>query len=74
MLILIHFTEPKTKDYIGVMNMSHKDNKNSKDNKKAGQKTKKELKKMEVEMANEIGYSNESRKLGKDKKGKTKKD
>lgn len=54
--------------------MSHKDNKNSKSNKKAGQKTKKELKEMEFEMSNEVGYSNESRKLGKDKKGKIKKD
>lgn len=54
--------------------MSHKNNKNSKDNKKAGQKTKKELREMEIEMANEIGYSKESKKLGKDKKGKTKKD
>lgn len=51
--------------------MAHKNNKNSKDNKKSGQKTKKELIKMEVEMSNEIGYSNESKKLGKNK---TKKD
>lgn len=47
--------------------MSHKNNKNSKNNKKSGQKTKAELKKMKVETANEIGYSSESRKLGKDK-------
>ncbi len=47
--------------------MSHKNNKNSKDNKKAGQKTKKELHKMKIETANEVGYSKESRKLGKDK-------
>ena len=46
--------------------MSHKDNKNSKDNKKANQKTKKELNDMKMETANEIGYSKESRKLGKD--------
>ena len=48
--------------------MSHKDNKNSKDNKKAGQKTKTELDKMKMETANEIGFSNDSKKLGKDKK------
>ncbi|MGL5381583.1 small, acid-soluble spore protein, alpha/beta type [Clostridium sp.] len=47
--------------------MSHKNNKNSKDNKKAGQKTKAEVKKMQVETADEVGYSKESRKLGKDK-------
>lgn len=46
--------------------MSHKNNKNSKDNKKSGQKTKSELQKMRVETANEVGYSKESRKLGKD--------
>ena len=40
--------------------------KNSKDNKKSGQKTKAELQKMRVETANEVGYSKESRKLGKD--------
>ena len=44
--------------------MSHKNNKNSKDNKKSGQKTKAELQKMRVETANEVGYSKESRKLG----------
>ncbi|MCR3759095.1 small, acid-soluble spore protein, alpha/beta type [Clostridium felsineum] len=33
--------------------MSHKDNKNSKSNKKAGQKTKTELKKMEEKLSNE---------------------
>ncbi|MBE6053135.1 small, acid-soluble spore protein, alpha/beta type [Clostridium sp. AL.422] len=47
--------------------MSHKNNKNSKQNKKAGQKTKAELKKMKVETADEVGYSKESRKLGKNK-------
>lgn len=47
--------------------MSHKNNKNSKKNKKSGQKTKAELKKMKVEAADEVGYSKESRKLGKDK-------
>lgn len=47
--------------------MSHKNNKNSKDNKKSWQKTKAELQKMRVETANEVGYSKESRKLGKNK-------
>jgi len=47
--------------------MSHKNNKNSKENKKVGEKTKKELHKMKMETANEIGYSKESRKLGNDK-------
>lgn len=47
--------------------MAHKNNKNSKKNKKAGQKTKAEIKKMKVETADEVGYSKESRKLGKDK-------
>ncbi|MFC4781293.1 small, acid-soluble spore protein, alpha/beta type [Eubacterium multiforme] len=50
--------------------MSHKNNKNSKANKKSGQKTKKEVEKMKCETANEIGYSKESRKLGKDKERK----
>ena len=44
--------------------MSHKNNKNSKDNKKAGQKTKTELDKMRIQTANEIGVSRESKKLG----------
>lgn len=48
--------------------MSHKDNKNSKDNKKSNPKTKKELDKMKMETANEIGFSKESKKLGKGKK------
>lgn len=52
----------------GVVKMSHKNNKNSKDNKKAGQKTKKELEKMKMETSNEIGVSNESKKLGKSAK------
>ncbi|WP_160671224.1 small, acid-soluble spore protein, alpha/beta type [Clostridium sp. C8-1-8] len=47
--------------------MSHKNNKNSKNNKKSNPKTKKELENMKIETANEIGYSKESRKLGKDK-------
>ena len=36
-------------------------------NKKVGQKTKAELRKMKVETADEVGYPKESRKLGKDK-------
>ncbi len=44
--------------------MSHKNNKNSKDNKKAGQKTKKELHEMRIQTANDIGVSRESKKLG----------
>ncbi|GFZ30655.1 small, acid-soluble spore protein, alpha/beta type [Clostridium zeae] len=47
--------------------MSHKNNKNSKDNKKSNPKTKKELEHMKMETANEIGYSKESKKLGKNK-------
>ncbi|ATD55452.1 hypothetical protein [Clostridium chauvoei] len=47
--------------------MAHKNNKNSKDNKKASKKTKAELRKMQAETADEVGYSKESRKLGKDK-------
>lgn len=44
--------------------MSHKNNKNSKDNKKAGQKSKKELDTMRVQTANDVGVSKESKKLG----------
>lgn len=47
--------------------MSHKDNKNSKDNKKSNEKTKRDLDRMKVETSDEIGYSKESKKLGKDK-------
>jgi hypothetical protein len=47
--------------------MSHIDNKNSKDNKKSNEKTKKDLDRMKVETSDEIGYSKESKKLGKDK-------
>lgn len=47
--------------------MSHIDNKNSKDNKKSSEKTKKDLDRMKVETSDEVGYSKESRKLGKDK-------
>ncbi|MDF2879757.1 MAG: hypothetical protein K0R54_314 [Clostridiaceae bacterium] len=50
-----------------MSNLAHKDNKNSKNNKKSKQKTKTEIDKMKVETSNEIGYSKESRKLGKDK-------
>ncbi len=48
--------------------MAHKNNKNSKNNKKVGQKTKKELAEMKIETSNELGVSNESKKLGKNKK------
>lgn len=44
--------------------MSHKNNKNSKNNKKAGQKTKTELKKMKMEASKEIGDNKEKKKLG----------
>ncbi|MDV3427042.1 MAG: small, acid-soluble spore protein, alpha/beta type [Bacillota bacterium] len=47
--------------------MSHADNKNSKDNKKSNDKTKRDLDRMKVETSDEIGYSKESKKLGKDK-------
>ena len=47
--------------------MAHKNNKNSKNNKKSCQKTRAELRKMKTETANEVGFSKESRKLGKDK-------
>lgn len=47
--------------------MSHKDNKNSKNNKKAGRKTKKELENMKMETANDVGVSSQTKKLGKDK-------
>lgn len=50
--------------------LAHKNNKNSKDNKRSNQKTRKELEKMKNETANEIGYSRESRKLGKNKERK----
>ncbi len=50
-----------------MIHLSHKNNKNSKDNKKSGQKTKKEVQKMKMETANEVGYSKESRKLGNNK-------
>ncbi|MFD3155406.1 small, acid-soluble spore protein, alpha/beta type [Haloimpatiens sp. FM7330] len=53
--------------------MAHKNNKNNKNNQKVSPKTKSELKEMEVEMSEEIGSNNESRKLGKNKKAKFKK-
>lgn len=37
--------------------MAHKNNKNSKNNKKSGQKTRAELRKMKTETANEVGFS-----------------
>ncbi|MCY6356280.1 small, acid-soluble spore protein, alpha/beta type [Clostridium sp. ZS2-4] len=52
--------------------MSHKDNKNSKENKKSNRKSKKELAKMKIETSNELGYSSESRKLGNDKERQNK--
>ncbi|MEL7597193.1 MAG: small, acid-soluble spore protein, alpha/beta type [Clostridiaceae bacterium] len=52
--------------------MSHKDNKNNKENKKSNSKTKKELAKMKMETSNELGYSSESRKLGNDKERQNK--
>lgn len=49
--------------------MSHKNNKNSKDNKKAGEKTKGTLKKMTEELSDEIGltYDKSKRKRNKNK-------
>lgn len=49
--------------------MSHKNNKNSKDNKKAGEKTKGALKKMTEELSDEIGltYDKSKRKRNKNK-------
>lgn len=44
--------------------MSHKNNKNSKHNKKVSQKTKPELQKMHMEASSEIGLNNEAKKLG----------
>lgn len=49
--------------------MSHKNNKNSKENQKVQQKSEKELRKMKFETSNELGINNESKKLGK-KSGK----
>lgn len=45
--------------------MAHKNNKNSKSGKKSNPKTKVEIQNMKIETSNEIGYSKESRKLGK---------
>jgi len=47
--------------------MAHIDKKNNQESKKLGQKTKKELDKMNVEAANEIGFFKLSKKYGKDK-------
>ncbi|AKA70626.1 small, acid-soluble spore protein, alpha/beta type [Clostridium scatologenes] len=47
--------------------MSHKNNKNSKDNKKVGKKTKKEIEDMKVEISNDIGFSSQTKKLGNNK-------
>lgn len=47
--------------------MSHKNNKNSKDNKKVGEKTKKEIEDMKMEISNDIGFSSQTKKLGKNK-------
>lgn len=44
--------------------LAHKNNKNSKSNKKASKKAKDELNKMKFETANDVGYSNASKKLG----------
>ncbi len=47
--------------------MSHKNDKNSKDNKKAGEKTKEEIQTMKMEISSDIGFSKEAKKLGKNK-------
>jgi len=47
--------------------MSHIDKKNNQESKKLGKKTKKELYKMEIETANEIGVSTEFKNLGRAK-------
>ncbi|MFT5871197.1 MAG: hypothetical protein ACI8WT_000115 [Clostridium sp.] len=47
--------------------MAHIDKKNNQQGKKLNQKTKSELDKMNVEAANEIGFSKLSKKYGKDK-------
>ena len=48
--------------------MAHIDKKNNQESKKTGQKTKKELYKMKVESANEIGISKDSKRSVKGKK------
>lgn len=45
--------------------MTHKNNKNSKANKKVSQKSSKDLRKMQFELSTELGVSNETKKLGK---------
>lgn len=45
--------------------MSHKNNKDSKANKKVNPKTSKEVRSMKYETSNELGVNNESKKQGK---------
>ncbi|MBU3181965.1 small, acid-soluble spore protein, alpha/beta type [Clostridium psychrophilum] len=47
--------------------MSHIDKKNNQESKNNGKKTKKESYKVKVETANEIGFSKEFKKSGKNK-------
>ncbi len=54
--------------------MSHKNNKNSKDNKKAGEKTKGTLKKMTEELSDEIGLTSDKSKLKRNKNSNTNSD
>lgn len=54
--------------------MSHKNNKNSKDNKKAGEKTKGTLKKMTEELSDEIGLTSDNSKRRRNKNKTTNSD
>ncbi|MFL0248892.1 small, acid-soluble spore protein, alpha/beta type [Clostridium neuense] len=54
--------------------MAHKGNKNSKDNKKAGQKTKSTLEKMTQELSNEIGLTYDRSKRKRNKNSNTNSD
>lgn len=54
--------------------MSHKNNKNSKDNKKAGEKTKGTLKKMTEELSDEIGLTYDISKRKRNKNSNTNSD
>jgi len=54
--------------------MSHKNNKNSKDNKKAGEKTKGTLKKMTEELSDEIGLTYDESKHKRNKNSNTNSD
>lgn len=54
--------------------MSHKNNKNSKDNKKAGEKTKGTLKKMTEELSDEIGLTYDKSKRKRNKNSNTNSD